>query len=336
MRRPSALPPRSSREAAESEARARWMSVLAQAPPAELAAVLDDVIDRPAYRLLRRPETGLVMVRGRAGGTGMQFNLGEMPVTRCSVRARRRNRRACVCGRARTTRMPRWRPAGRAAPGREAAAAPRVRADRAARRPPGSPPADPGGTGRRDQGRVLHDGSRGGVSMYSGLADPVLDSQRVFRAVMNAMAHPGRVSTVPRRERTRAASIAHRGGGLTLLDFETPLWLERRRARPRPSTCAFTAAAPVIEARASALRLDRRPPGDGGLGSVRRGHGRVPGPVGDPHRPGGSVSRLDQAGASRGPGIAGGFSSRWAACRDRSGTRSGATTRSFPAGSTSS
>jgi alpha-D-ribose 1-methylphosphonate 5-triphosphate synthase subunit PhnG len=61
------------------------MSVLAQAPPAELAAVLDDVVDRPAYRLLRRPETGLVMVRGRAGGTGMQFNLGELPVTRCSV-----------------------------------------------------------------------------------------------------------------------------------------------------------------------------------------------------------------------------------------------------------
>ena len=27
-----------------------------------------------------------VMVRGRAGGTGAQFNLGEMTVTRCSVR----------------------------------------------------------------------------------------------------------------------------------------------------------------------------------------------------------------------------------------------------------
>lgn len=40
----------------------------------------------PAYRWLRRPETGLVMVRGRAGGTGEQFNLGEMTVTRCALR----------------------------------------------------------------------------------------------------------------------------------------------------------------------------------------------------------------------------------------------------------
>lgn len=40
----------------------------------------------PAYRWLRRPETGLVMVRGRAGGSGEQFNLGEMTVTRCALR----------------------------------------------------------------------------------------------------------------------------------------------------------------------------------------------------------------------------------------------------------
>jgi alpha-D-ribose 1-methylphosphonate 5-triphosphate synthase subunit PhnG len=37
------------------------------------------------YRFLRRPEIGLVMVRGRAGGTGQPFNLGEMTVTRCAV-----------------------------------------------------------------------------------------------------------------------------------------------------------------------------------------------------------------------------------------------------------
>jgi alpha-D-ribose 1-methylphosphonate 5-triphosphate synthase subunit PhnG len=35
---------------------------------------------------LRAPETGLVMVRGRIGGTGAPFNVGEMTVTRCSVR----------------------------------------------------------------------------------------------------------------------------------------------------------------------------------------------------------------------------------------------------------
>jgi len=38
------------------------------------------------YQCLRGPESGLVMVRGRAGGGGAPFNLGEMTVTRCTVR----------------------------------------------------------------------------------------------------------------------------------------------------------------------------------------------------------------------------------------------------------
>lgn len=40
----------------------------------------------PAYSALRGPEGGLVMVRGRAGGGGSAFNLGEMTTTRCTVR----------------------------------------------------------------------------------------------------------------------------------------------------------------------------------------------------------------------------------------------------------
>jgi alpha-D-ribose 1-methylphosphonate 5-triphosphate synthase subunit PhnG len=35
---------------------------------------------------LRRPETGLVMVQGRSGGTGARFNLGEISATRCAIR----------------------------------------------------------------------------------------------------------------------------------------------------------------------------------------------------------------------------------------------------------
>ena len=66
-------------------ARARWMSTLAQAEPAALAAAGERLRAKPSYRLLRAAETGLVMVRGRAGGTGAPFNLGEMTVTRCSV-----------------------------------------------------------------------------------------------------------------------------------------------------------------------------------------------------------------------------------------------------------
>jgi alpha-D-ribose 1-methylphosphonate 5-triphosphate synthase subunit PhnG len=34
---------------------------------------------------MRPPETGLVMLRGRIGGDGAAFNLGEAPVTRAAV-----------------------------------------------------------------------------------------------------------------------------------------------------------------------------------------------------------------------------------------------------------
>ena len=63
--------------------RQRWMSILARATADELAAGLPDV---PAYTRLRGPEAGLVMVRGRAGGTGNPFNMGEATVARCTVR----------------------------------------------------------------------------------------------------------------------------------------------------------------------------------------------------------------------------------------------------------
>lgn len=67
-------------------ARRRWMSVLARADTRELEMHLAAIVDPPAYRRLRGPESGLVMVRGQAGGSGGAFNLGEMTVTRCTVR----------------------------------------------------------------------------------------------------------------------------------------------------------------------------------------------------------------------------------------------------------
>lgn len=67
-------------------ARQRWMAVLARASAAEIAARLDQAPALPPHVRLRGPETGLVMVRGRQGGDGAPFNLGEMTVTRCTVR----------------------------------------------------------------------------------------------------------------------------------------------------------------------------------------------------------------------------------------------------------
>jgi len=66
--------------------RARWMSILAKAPAAELCASVQQFGELPAYLWLRKPETGLAMVRARTGGSGSQFNLGEMSVTRCALR----------------------------------------------------------------------------------------------------------------------------------------------------------------------------------------------------------------------------------------------------------
>ncbi|MDP3416816.1 phosphonate C-P lyase system protein PhnG [Falsiroseomonas sp.] len=67
-------------------ARRRWMSILARAGADEIAARLDHLPALPGHKRLRGPETGLVMVRGRTGGDGAPFNLGEMTVTRCAVR----------------------------------------------------------------------------------------------------------------------------------------------------------------------------------------------------------------------------------------------------------
>ena len=61
------------------------MAVLVHAATAEIAGHLV-AIDIPAHQALREPENGLVMLRGRAGGAGGRFNLGEMTVTRCTVR----------------------------------------------------------------------------------------------------------------------------------------------------------------------------------------------------------------------------------------------------------
>ncbi len=67
--------------------RQRWMAVLARADAATLRAALAAAPPLPGYTRLRGPELGLVMAQGRAGGSGAAFNVGEMTVTRCTVRS---------------------------------------------------------------------------------------------------------------------------------------------------------------------------------------------------------------------------------------------------------
>jgi alpha-D-ribose 1-methylphosphonate 5-triphosphate synthase subunit PhnG len=66
--------------------RQRAMGLLAKASRAELQAAWDALDEKPAVQPVRGPETGLVMVRGRIGGGGAPFNLGEATVSRASIR----------------------------------------------------------------------------------------------------------------------------------------------------------------------------------------------------------------------------------------------------------
>ena len=66
--------------------RANWLGLMAKSP----AKILDECWQKadlsPEFEVIRSPEIGSVMVRGRMGGTGDTFNMGEMTVTRASVK----------------------------------------------------------------------------------------------------------------------------------------------------------------------------------------------------------------------------------------------------------
>lgn len=66
--------------------RKRRMEALARARRDELEQFLSAHAGDVAVSSVRGPETGLVMVRGKIGGGGSPFNLGEVSVSRASVR----------------------------------------------------------------------------------------------------------------------------------------------------------------------------------------------------------------------------------------------------------
>jgi alpha-D-ribose 1-methylphosphonate 5-triphosphate synthase subunit PhnG len=76
---------KASGEKAQQLQRQAAMAVLAHADAADIAGLLDS-LDFPTHENLREPENGLVMVRGRTGGDGAPFNLGEATVSRAAVR----------------------------------------------------------------------------------------------------------------------------------------------------------------------------------------------------------------------------------------------------------
>ncbi len=65
--------------------RAATMALLARATREELSAPLRAHWPNIAFATIRAPEIGLVMLRGRMGGDGAPFNLGEATMTRAVV-----------------------------------------------------------------------------------------------------------------------------------------------------------------------------------------------------------------------------------------------------------
>ena len=76
---------RSQTETPEIAARRRAMALLARARRDELAEPIAQRWPDHGVRDLKPVESGLVMLRGRIGGDGAPFNLGEATVTRAVV-----------------------------------------------------------------------------------------------------------------------------------------------------------------------------------------------------------------------------------------------------------
>lgn len=73
-------------EARDQAERKAVMATLAQASGDDIVRLWNAAGLPSEAELLRGPETGLVTVRGRIGGGGAPFNVGEATVTRTTVR----------------------------------------------------------------------------------------------------------------------------------------------------------------------------------------------------------------------------------------------------------
>jgi alpha-D-ribose 1-methylphosphonate 5-triphosphate synthase subunit PhnH len=72
------------------------------------------------------------------------------------------------------------------------------------------------------------------MTIAAGFADPALDAQATFRCLLEAIAHPGRIVMAPEGLPAPPAPLLAPAyaAALTLLDFETPLWLDPALATP--------------------------------------------------------------------------------------------------------
>lgn len=70
----------------EIDERKLWMSVLATSDKNNILSFWEKTKIKVNYQWLRAPEIGSIMAQGRMGVTGNKFNIGEVTITRCSLK----------------------------------------------------------------------------------------------------------------------------------------------------------------------------------------------------------------------------------------------------------
>ncbi len=70
----------------DTATRQRWMRVLAYSTPDALHRRMQALSLAPEYETLRAPESGLLQIQARMGGTGTRFFAGDATLTRAVVR----------------------------------------------------------------------------------------------------------------------------------------------------------------------------------------------------------------------------------------------------------
>ena len=85
------------------------------------------------------------------------------------------------------------------------------------------------------------------ADLVPGFADPVHDAQASFRVILDSIAHPGRIETLPvslAASPPPPLSVAAAAVALTLCDIDTPIWLDLPLAAAS-SYLAFHCGAPI-------------------------------------------------------------------------------------------
>jgi alpha-D-ribose 1-methylphosphonate 5-triphosphate synthase subunit PhnH len=89
------------------------------------------------------------------------------------------------------------------------------------------------------------------TSMPAGFYDPVMDSQRTFRVILEAMARPGKVLSLPVLPEAPAPLYTSTTAVcLTLFDLDTPVWLDEAARAPQVAEhLRFHCGCPFVEER---------------------------------------------------------------------------------------